>query len=412
MKILIVSQYFWPEEFRINDLAAGLMQRGHSVTVLTGKPNYPDGRVFAGHSPFRPCRGRHEGVDICRVPLLPRGNGGGFRLALNYLSFALMACIVGPVLARGDYDAVIVFEPSPITVGLPGRLFSALKKAPMYLWVQDLWPDTLVATGAIRTRWMLFLVELFVRFVYRGCSRILIQSQAFRESVEQVGGDPNRILYFPNTAESVYRLIDVSAAAEEDGRLPRGFRVVFAGNIGAAQDFPTILSAAEKLAGLPQIQFIIIGDGRYRNWLKKEVNKRGLAATICLIDRQPIEKMPLFFSVSDVLLVTLRKDPVFALTIPSKVQSYLACGRPIVGALNGEGARIIGESGAGLCAPAGDAEALATAIRRIFQMSTSERIEMGKRGSEYYAVHFERELLLDKLEGWLQEHQKTQVCES
>ena len=162
MKILVVTQYFWPEEFRINDLTLGLRELGHEVTVVTGMPNYPGGRLFPGYRPWRPAREDYRGVTVIRIPLIPRGTGGGVRLALNYLSFALLASLLAPFRCRGRCDVIFVYEPSPVTVGIPARVLKALKRAPIMFWVQDLWPQSLAATGAVRARWILGLIEAMV----------------------------------------------------------------------------------------------------------------------------------------------------------------------------------------------------------------------------------------------------------
>ena len=403
MRVLIVTQHFWPEVFRINDLALGLLERGHLVTVLTGIPNYPEGRFSPGYGLFNNRRQNYKGVEVVRVPLLPRGKGGKIRLSLNYLSFALCASIMAPLICHGKFDLIFVYEPSPVTVGLPARVLKKVKSAPILFWVQDLWPESLSATGAIRSEGILNMVGWLVRFIYRGCDRVLVQSRAFFPSIERHGVSRSRIEYFPNSAEELYRPVVLEREAAERALMPTGFRVMFAGNIGAAQDFGTILSAAERLKDHKDIQWIILGDGRMRSWVEKEVHARGLENSVHLLGRYPIETMPRFFSLADVLLVTLRKEPAFELTIPARVQSYLACGKPIVAALDGEGARVIEEARAGIACPAGNAEVLAGAILSMYEKSESERGAIGLNGRKYFERHFERSMLLDRLEGWMNE---------
>lgn len=400
MHILIVTQYFWPETFRINDLALGLVERGHRVTVLTGSPNYPDGKFYKGYGIVN----REEdyyGVRVLRVPLVPRGGGGAVRLALNYVSFAVIASILGPFLCRGVVDHILVYEPSPFTVGIPAVLLRSLKAAPLSFWVQDLWPESLSATGAVKSETVLSLVSRLVRFIYRRCDKVLIQAESFREPVAAQGAAADRIFYFPNSAEEHF-----AQPAPYDGllpQLPEGFRLMFAGNIGSAQDFETIINAAELLKECRKIRWIVIGDGRMRSWCENEVARRGLQEHLHFLGRFPLEAMPAFFAAADALLVTLKKEPIFALTIPSKIQSYLACGRPVVAALDGEGARIIDEAGAGYSCPAGDPDALAAAVLKMYRTSESERAAMGVRGRSYYREHFDRTMLIDRLEGWMRE---------
>ena len=333
MKILIVSQYFWPENFRINDLAIGLQEKGHHVTVLTGQPNYPTGKFFPGYGFWKKRREDYQGIDVRRVPLVARGNGGAWRLMGNYFSFALFACLLGPVMCRGKVDRILVYEPSPITVGLPALLLKKVKRAPLFFWVQDLWPDSLSATGAIRSAWILKLVEYLVRVIYCGCDRILVQSRAFCLPIVNLGITPDRILYFPNSAEKLYHPVVLQPNAKEHTQMPNGFRVMFAGNIGKAQDFETILGAAEHTQSHPDIHWVILGDGRMFSWVGDQVKRRGLTKTVHLLGRHPVEAMPRYFSLANVMLVTLRRDPIFALTIPAKVQSYLACAKPLIAAL-------------------------------------------------------------------------------
>jgi len=403
VRILIVTQYFWPENFRINDVAAGLVEAGHRVTVLTGKPNYPEGRFAPGYGMFSRSREMHGSIDVVRAPLVARGKGGGIRLALNYLSFALTASIDGPLRAGRKFDAILVYEPSPVTVGLPALVMKAVSGAPVLFWVQDLWPESLSATGAVNARWVLGLVERLVRFIYHRCDRILIQSMAFREPILRLGGDASRVVYLPNSAEAFYRPLDGACVTAEQSLMPDGFRVMFAGNIGAAQGFATLIDAATLLREHADIQWVVLGDGRMREWAVEEVARRGLTDRVHFLGRHPPETMPAFFALADVLLVTLRRDPIFELTIPAKLQSYLACGRPIVAAIDGEGSRIVREAGAGLACPAEDPAALAQAVLDLHGMPEAERAEMGRRGREYFEAEFERGILLARLDRCIEE---------
>jgi len=400
--MLIVTQYFWPENFRINDLVLGLKERGHEVKVLTGVPNYPGGRFFTGYKFFGPLFETYEGIPVFRVPLIPRGNGSRIRLMFNYFSFVFFACLLGPLRRLGSVDLIFIYEPSPITVCLPALLLKKLKFASVMFWMQDLWPESLSATGAISSDKILKMVDILVRFIYRRCDRILVQSRAFIEPVKRQGSNQNRILYFPNSAEELYQPVILERDAPELAMMPEGFHVTFAGNIGAAQDFGTILDAAERLKEHKYIHWVIIGDGRMFQWVLRQVIKRRLSKTVHLLGRYPAEAMPRFFALSDVLLVTLKKEPIFSLTIPSKVQSYLACAKPVIAALDGEGARVVKEAGAGVNCPAENPKELAEAVLKLYNMSGREREEMGKKGRSYFKKHFEREMLLDRLEGWME----------
>jgi len=403
MKILVVTQYFWPENFRITDLVKALRDRGHTVTVLTGMPNYPSGKFFSGYSWFRNMHQNYEGIDVLRVPLVPRGQGGRLRLVLNYLSFAFFASLMGPFLCRGKPDLIFVYEPSPITVGLPAIVLKKIKRVPVMFWVLDLWPESLVATGAINTRWLLSWVAWLVRFIYRRCDRILVQSRAFTEQVSSMGVAPDKILYFPNWAEELFQLNGESAQQVGSVTMPDGFRVMFAGNIGVAQDFETILSAAERLKDYADVHWLIVGDGRMYSWVKDEVERRGLSKTVHIMGRHPLEAMPYFFSHADAMLASLGREPIFSQTVPGKIQSYLAYGKPIIAALEGEAARIVDEAGAGLTCPPKDAEGLANTVLAMYKKSGYEREAMGKRGKAYYAANYERGMLITRLVRWMEE---------
>jgi glycosyltransferase involved in cell wall biosynthesis len=403
MRVLIVTQYFWPEDFRINDVAIGLQERGHEVTVYTGKPNYPGGAFFPGYGLFARPSERYRGISVIRVPLVPRGDGGRARLALNYLSFALWASLMAPLRCRGDFDVTVVYEPSPVTVGVPALVVKALKGTPLLFWVQDLWPESLSATGALRSPALLRWVERLVRHIYRRCDRILVPSRAFIEPIARLGIDAQRILYLPNTAEALYRPAAGSDGAPAVAGLPPGFRVMFAGNVGAAQAFETILAAAERLKSHPGIHWLIVGDGRMLPWVATEIERRNLRGSVHLLGRHPVESMPEFFALADAMLVTLKKHPIFAMTIPTKLQSYLACARPVIAALDGEGARVVLEAQAGLTCPAEEPEALAAAVLAMARLAPEARHEMARRGREYFELHFERAAVLERLEACMNE---------
>ncbi len=406
MKILIVTQYFWPENFRITDLAAGLVDRRHDVDVLTGMPNYPGGRLFDGYGVFRPAYESHGGTRIFRIPLVPRRKGRSLDLVMNYLSFAISGMVLGPLRCREKYDCILVYEPSPITVGLPAIVLRSIKGAPLLFWVQDLWPESLSATGAVTSPGILKKVKTLVRFIYAHCDRILVQSEAFKAPIMELGVNAKRLDYFPNSAEALYQPVTLGKNGAERKQMPPGFRVMFAGNIGAAQDFATILDAAERLKKYPDIHFVILGSGRQQAWVKAQIATRGLAKTFHLLGRYPVEAMPRFFSLADAMLVALKKDSIFERTIPAKVQSYMACARPILAALDGEGARVVIESGAGIACGAQNPGALADAVLELYNLPDNRREELGAKGLRYFKMNFERRVLLGRLERMMETVQR------
>jgi glycosyltransferase involved in cell wall biosynthesis len=378
------------------------MSRGHGVTVLTGLPNYPDGRIFDSFRADAPRFAEYAGAPVIRVPMVPRGEGG-LQLALNYVSFALSACVIGAWRLRGrKFDVIFVFEPSPVTVGLPAVLQRRLKRAPLAFWVLDQWPETLVAVGAARSPWVLSAVGRLVSFIYRRCDLLLAQSRSFIPQIRRYAGPRPRVEYFPSWSDSTPAAGRVDPALEAPP-LPGVFTVLFAGNIGDAQDFPAILDAAEHLKDRPDIRWIVVGDGRRAEWVAAEAQRRGLTDRFVLLGRFPLERMPSFFETADALLVSLRPDPIFAMTIPGKVQSYLAAGRPLLGMLDGEGADLIERGGAGLVCRAGDSAGLAAIVARLADTSAAERSAMAARAGELSASEFDRGRLMGRLEKWLGE---------
>ena len=248
MRILIVSQYFWPENFRINDLAVGLKEKGNDVTVLTGIPNYPQGKIFPGYNLFAK-KEIYKGIKIQRVPLLPRGKGGKLNLILNYLSFFISASFLAPFYCREKYDVIFVFACSPIIQALPAIFLKKIRHSSLMLWVLDLWPESLTATKAVRSPLILKWVEKLVKFIYNQSDLILVSSRGFIPSISAKGVVLEKIVFFPNWAEDIYKPVKPENAKLPlaVNNFPKGFKLMFAGNIGVAQDFQTILTAFEIL---------------------------------------------------------------------------------------------------------------------------------------------------------------------
>lgn len=397
MKILVITQYFWPENFRINDLACALKENGHEITILTGKPNYPSGKFFKGYGLVKKFFDEYNGIEIVRAPVFPRCSGKFIYLGINYFSFVFFAFVSLFYLVRRKYDVIFVYEPSPITVALPAIWFKKIKKIPVVLWIQDLWPESISATGAIKSKFIVNAVSHLVGYIYRRCDLLLVQSMAFIPSITRYVDINAEIVYFPNYAEDIYQVAKDSKNEPVES-LPQGFRVIFTGNIGAAQDFPTILDAAEELKSNHLIKWVIVGDGRQFEWVKNEIVKRGLSNSVYLMGQFPLADMPYFYSKSDIMLVTLKKNEIFSYTIPGKIQSYMAAGKPIVGCLDGEGKRVIDEAHAGLIANSGDSKTLVRNILFLSELPREELDRYGKNASEYYNLHFNKEKLVVFLE--------------
>lgn len=396
MKLLVVSQYFWPETFGINALVSALAGNGHAVTVLTGQPNYPEGRVFPGYAAWKASTERFGDVDVLRVPLAARGRKSALRLALNYASFIVSALLIGPLLLRRrSFDAVLVYAPSPLLQALPAIFIAWWKRAPLVVWVQDLWPESLAATGFVTNETALRCVGSMVRFLYRHTDLILVPSAAFVEPVAALGVPLARIAYFPNAyvpdppaGAAEGRDAQAGGAQALAERMSREFSVVFAGNLGVAQSLETILHAAERLqeSGAP-VRFFLVGSGSRSDWLQEQLAQRRLG-NVELPGRFPPQCMGTIYAAASALLVSLRDEPIFAMTVPSKVQGYLAAGRPVIASLNGEGARVVREAQAGFACPAGDGDALAAAVTALFHLDRDARRELGENARLYAERHF------------------------
>ena len=402
LRVLVVSQYFWPENMRINDLVRDLAAKGHQVTVLTGLPNYPEGEVFERFRREPQAFAQYEGAEIVRVPLVPRGKRS-FTLALNYLSFVLSATMLGAFkLRKQRFDAVFVYAVSPILAAIPALVIGRLKRAPVFVWVLDLWPETLRAVGVVKHPRLLGLVGKVVSWIYNRTDYLLLQSHGFFENVRRYCSRPiteDRLVYFPSWAEDDFSLASLSGPALIQ-RTPGLFTVVFAGNLGEAQDFPAVLDAAEALRGKVAVRWLIVGDGRMSEWISAQVALRKLD-NVHLLGRHPLAAMPGLFAQADALLVSLKTNDVFEKTIPGKVQAYLASGRPLLGMINGEAARVIEESGAGFACNSGDADGLAAITCSLAQVSETEREAMGRAGRAYYEQRYAKEKLMSRLESLL-----------
>lgn len=405
MRLLIVTQYFWPEEFRINDLALELARRGHEVTVLTGVPNYPSGKLPQAYVDDPDAFARYGDVPVLRVPMMTRGSGGGLGLAINYLSFAASGIVLGLWKLQGRrFDCGFVFQTSPVTAALPMIAVKWLTGTPMLMWVQDIWPDSLAAAGGVRSPTVLGAVGALTAFIYRRCHRILTQSRAFDGKVRPLAGARARIDYLPNWADpALAGGLDGVDPAPEVAASPDRFTILFAGNVGEAQDIETVVRAADLSRDDPRLRWVIVGDGRALAGARAAVEASALGDRVTFLGRFSAARMPEFFQAADALLVSLKPEPIFALTIPSKVQSYMAAGRPILAMLDGEGRRVVDEAGAGMSVAAGDAAGLAAAAQRMSAAAPEALRAMGRAGLAYSRAEFDRDALVTRLEGWMAE---------
>ena len=394
MKILVISQYFYPENFRINDLIFSLKKRGHDIEVLTGKPNYPKGDYFKDYSWDGPKEEEVEGIKVHRANLILRKKGGGLRLFLNYISFVFFGLFKILRLKR-DFEKVFIYAPSPITVGILGIVAAKKFRCKSYLWVHDLWPESVRVAGGIKSGIILGLVNQMTKLIYRFTDLLLVQSPEFKNYILNQGVAENKIIYYPYYAEDFYKVVEKDKSYLS--KFPKGFNLLFAGNIGVAQSFDTIVNAFEKLKKY-DINLVVLGEGRDKSRIQEQINEKGLTEKFHFLGSFPPEQMPYYFTCADGLLITLKKADIFSYTIPGKLQSYLACGKPIIGALDGIGNKIISESNSGFASEAEDHELLANNILSLYKLSKAEKEKLSNNALTYFDKNFNKQHLLERLE--------------
>lgn len=395
MKVLFITQYFYPENFRGNDICFYLANAGYDVTVLTGIPNYPEGRFFKGYGLFQKRKEIIQGIKVIRVPIIPRGKNSTIKLVLNYFSYAVVASVYS--LWWGltkKFDKIIVQQLSPVLISAPAILFKKVQRKTLYTWVLDLWPESLSSAGGIKNKFVLKFFDWFVKWEYQNSDKILISSLSFESSIIAKGDYKHKIIYFPNWAEDVFIL---DAKNFDLPKLPKGFRIMFAGNIGEAQDFNHIMETVYLLKNDMHIKFIIIGDGRKKKWVDDYISKHHLEQTVTTLGRYPIEYMPCFFREADAMLVTLKDELIFKLTAPAKLQAYMSSSKPILGMISGEAADIINKAKCGYCVNAGDSEGLAKIIREMAALTNEKLIELGNNGKVYCDQFFNKEKCMKTL---------------
>ena len=397
MKILIISQYFWPENFRVNELSEELVKIGHQVTILTGYPNYPKGEIYSEFLLNKYKFREFKGAKIIRVPIFPRKNNN-INLILNYLSFLLNSIFSGYYQLYGEeFDVVFTFQLSPATIGITSAFFSLIKNCPNIFWILDLWPDTLIALNILKKEWQIKLFKFLMNWIYSRCDVILAQSKSILKELDNYSSIKNNTHFFPSWGESELFFNSKKIAPEIISK--KVFTIMFAGNIGEAQDFPNVIQAVKYLSfqNINNFRIIIIGGGSKKEWLKCEIKKLKLEKYFEVYKNYPLERMHSFFLHADALLVTLSDRKVFRMTIPGKIQFYLSAGIPIIGMICGEGAKVIKKSKSGFVCDSGDYIGLSKIIYKMSKMDKEYLIKIGNNGREYASKQFSKKKLVNKL---------------
>jgi colanic acid biosynthesis glycosyl transferase WcaI len=397
-KILVVGQHFWPEGFRINDICDYFVENDLDVEVLCGLPNYPRGELFPGYSFRGPFRQDHNGIKVYRAPEIPRGNNSSMRIFLNYVSFPMGSLLHLPRLLFGKYDKIFLYQLSPVMMSIAGILLSKIRGIESTMYVLDLWPENLFSVVDIKNKWLRRLAEKVSHWHYRQPDKIVVLSEQMRSKIIGITGiSDDRITVVPQACESLYEeeILDADLAEH----LGAGFKAVFTGNISPAQSFNTIIDAAERLKseGLA-ITWVIVGDGMSRSQVELEVARRGLEDVFRFEGHHPVTDVPKYTTLADVLVGCLVRSELLEATIPAKVMSYIASGRPLALAMDGEVRSLVEDAAqCGLVGPAGDSTALAENVKAIYRMTPEERKEMGARGKTYHFANLERSIVLRRL---------------
>lgn len=388
MRILVVCQHYWPEPYRLADICEEMVRRGHTVHVVTDVPNYPMGRIYPEYRNGRNRRQEREGVKISRCFTIGRRGSLLFRF-LNYYSFALSSRHYVRRL-REEYDLVFTQQTSPVMMSSAAVAWARRQKKPCVLWCQDLWPASLKVGGVGENSPLYRYYARVSRRIYRQADKLLISSRMFRDYLrDKLGVDDSRIEYLPQYAENIFN---------HPLPWPEGkdtIDLVFAGNVGKAQSMPTLLGAAARLRDVPALRIHIVGDGSELAATKALAARMELDNVI-FHGRQPLEVMPEYYAMADAMLLCLTADGEISRTLPAKVQGYMAAGRPILAAANGETALVLTDAGCGACVPAEDDVALAEAIREFIR--GADRAELGRQARNFYAEHFERSVFMGRLE--------------
>lgn len=396
-RLLVISQYFYPEQFRVTDMCKEWVKRGYEVTVITGIPNYPQGQFYKGYSLFKHRKEEYEGITIIRLPIISRGNNN-IRLAFNYLSFVFSGFFFSN-FTRIKADFVYIHEVSPMTQALVGVWFANRRKIPCILYVTDLWPENVEVLSGITNKHVLNLIGRMVDNIYAGCTRILTASNSFVKAIEKRGVTIKKIEYWPHYAEDFYYPRDKAQVSNDSIPQDGKFNVVFTGNLGKAQGLdilPTVAGYLKKQG--VKVRFNIIGDGRAKTEIVNAVKINGVEEYFNFINWKPAEIIPEYMALCDAALICLTRSTIFAMTIPTKLQSYLACGMPIIASGEGEIHEIINDANLGLCSPPGDVKGLANNIIKMRKMPIEVLKNIRNNAITYYKEHFNKTQLLNRMD--------------
>ena len=379
-RILIYTNHFYPEQFKINEIVEWLSIRESHIRIITGLPNYPSGKIIKEYSNIF-----KDNVIINRLFLIPRGSGSNLMLIINYLSY-FISCFFFTIyiaLFKKKYDVVFVHHTSPIFIAFHPVVYSFFKKTKKILWDLDIWPESLQAVGVVKSSFIISSLEIMVKWVYSKYDSILVSSKSLFSVVKQ--RFDGRIIYFPNWADKVIEdnIIDDTSSFSIN---TKKFNIVYTGNIGKSQNFKSLLKTIEHVDD--NIHWTFVGDGRFKSHLINQIDQNNLNSKVSFIDQVSIDLIPSIVSKADSLFLSLKSDVIFSKTVPAKLQTYMALGKPIIGVLDGEGAKLIIDSDCGIVEENYNYEELAKKINSFASINSSELINKGENAKKYYFKHF------------------------
>ena len=394
MKLLVVSQYYYPEQFRINDICKEWVKRGYEVTVLTGIPNYPEGKFYKGYNIFKKRKEKIDGIEIIRIPIIPRGKNS-IMLVLNYLSFVISGFFFSK-FTRKKFDKVFTYEVSPITQALPGIWYAKRKKIESILYVMDLWPESIELATGRKNEKVFKIIDKLVNYIYKNTDKILTSSESFRQDIIKKGHSSEKVEFWPQYAEEFYSNEENKVLEIND---KNKFKIIFTGNIGYAQGLEILIETAKILKEKNEnIIFYLVGNGRAKDELKQKITENELQEMIKLIDKKPAKEIPMYINACNATFISLKSNSISEKILPAKLQSYLAAGKPIIGCAKGEIEKVINESKAGICCNEENEPKLAQMIIEIKNKTDQELKQYGKNAIEYFKNHYEKTYLLNKID--------------
>lgn len=397
-RILVVSQHFWPEPFRINDIVEGFIQDGLEVDVLCGLPNYPKGEWFPGYTYTKPRRQEYKGATVIRAGEIPRKGNSGPMIFLNYVSWPLFA-LFNLWRLKGNYDAVLCYNTSPVLINFPAIVYAKLHRIPLVSYVLDIWPENLYSVLPIKEPLLQRIASAVSDWHYKQADALIAMSPSLQKRLmERTGKPEHSVAVIPQHCEDFYAIPqpDADLQAKYAGR----FNLVFTGNFSPAQSIETVIRGAvmARDMGADNLRLILVGDGMSRPQLEALVTELGAQDTVCFAGSVAPTEVPRYTTLADALVASLSASPDLGMTVPAKIASYMAACKPLLASMDGEGAAAVTSANCGYSSPAQDAEALAHNIVTLYQSSSEQRQQLGQNAFDWYSKHYRRNTVLKRLE--------------